>query len=127
MTKEIKPSVEQEDAIQKKTKSVSDKKTAKKLEAVSPILRQYDTMKTKHPDAMLLFRTGDSYTMYRDDAMKASELLGLSLTKNGDRIEKVSFPHHALDINLPKLVRAGVRVALYDQLEIPQKEKRRFQ
>lgn len=123
MTKEIKPSVEQEDAIQKKTKSVSDKKTAKKLEAVSPILKQYDTMKTKHPDAMLLFRTGDSYTMYRDDAMKASELLDLSLTKNGDRIEKVSFPHHALDINLPKLVRAGVRVALCDQLEIPQKEK----
>lgn len=123
MTKEIKPSVEQEDAIQKKTKSVSDKKTAKKLEAVSPILKQYDTMKTKHQDAMLLFRTGDSYTMYRDDAMKASELLDLSLTKNGDRIEKVSFPHHALDINLPKLVRAGVRVALCDQLEIPQKEK----
>lgn len=123
MTKEIKPSVEQEDAIQKKTKSVSDKKTAKKLEAVSPILKQYDTMKTKHPDAMLLFRTGDSYTMYRDDAMKASELLDLSLTKNGDRIEKVSFPHHALDINLPKLVRAGARVALCDQLEIPQKEK----
>ena len=92
MTKEIKPSVEQEDAIQKKTKSVSDKKTAKKLEAVSPILKQYDTMKTKHPDAMLLFRTGDSYTMYRDDAMKASELLDLSLTKNGDRIEKVSLP-----------------------------------
>lgn len=123
MTKEIKPLVEQEDAIQKKTKSVSDKKTAKKLEAVSPILKQYDTMKTKHPDAMLLFRTGDSYTMYRDDAMKASELLDLSLTKNGDRIEKVSFPHYALDINLPKLVRAGVRVALCDQLEIPQKEK----
>lgn len=123
MTKEIKTSVEQEDAIQKKTKSVSDKKTAKKLEAVSPILKQYDTMKTKHPDAMLLFRTGDSYTMYRDDAMKASELLDLSLTKNSDRIEKVSFPHHALDINLPKLVRAGVRVALCDQLEIPQKEK----
>ncbi len=123
MTKEIKTSVEQEDAIQKKTKSVSDKKTAKKLEAVSPILKQYDTMKTKHPDAMLLFRTGDSYTMYRDDAMKASELLDLSLTKNSDRIEKVSFPHHALDINLPKLVRTGVRVALCDQLEIPQKEK----
>ena len=123
MTKDIKPSVEQEDAIQKKTKSVSDKKTAKKLEAVSPILRQYDTMKTKHPDAMLLFRTGDSYTMYRDDAVKASKLLDLSLTKKGDHIEKVSFPHHALDINLPKLVRAGVRVALCDQLEIPQKEK----
>lgn len=123
MTKEIKPSVEQEDAIQKKTKSVSDKKTAKKLEAVSPILRQYDTMKTKHPDAMLLFRTGDSYTMYRDDAVKASKLLDLSLTKKGDHIEKVSFSHHALDINLPKLVRAGARVALCDQLEIPQKEK----
>lgn len=123
MTKEIKPSVEQEDAIQKKTKSVSDKKTAKKLEAVSPILRQYDTMKTKHPDAMLLFRTGDSYTMYRDDAVEASKLLDLSLTKKGDHIEKVSFPHHALDINLPKLVRAGARVALCDQLEIPQKEK----
>lgn len=123
MTKKIKPLVEQEDAIQKQAKSVSDKKTAKKLEAVSPILKQYDTIKTKHPDAMLLFRTGDSYTMYREDAMKASELLGLSLTKNGDRIEKVSFPHHALDINLPKLVRAGVRVALCDQLEIPQKEK----
>lgn len=123
MTKKIKPLVEQEDAIQKQAKSVSDKKTAKKLEAVSPILKQYDTIKTKHPDAMLLFRTGDSYTMYREDAMKASELLGLSLTKNGDHIEKVSFPHHALDINLPKLVRAGVRVALCDQLEIPQKEK----
>ena len=123
MTKEIKPSVEQKDAFQKKTKSVSDKKSAKKLEAVSPILRLYDTMKTKHPDAMLLFRTGDSYTMYRDDAVKASKLLDLSLTKKGDHIEKVSFPHHALDINLPKLVRAGARVALCDQLEIPQKEK----
>ncbi|WP_277069560.1 DNA mismatch repair protein MutS [Prevotella corporis] len=123
MTKEIKPSVEQKDAIQKKTKSVSDKKSAKKLEVVSPILRLYDTMKTKHPDAMLLFRTGDSYTMYRDDAVKASKLLDLSLTKKGDHIEKVSFPHHALDINLPKLVRAGARVAFCDQLEIPQKEK----
>jgi len=80
-------------------------------------------MKTTHPDAMLLFRTGDSYTMYRDDAVKASELLDLSLTKKGDHIEKVSFPHHALDINLPKLVRAGARVALCDQLETPQKEK----
>lgn len=123
MTKEIKPSVEQKDAFQKKTKSVSDKKSAKKLEAVSPILRLYDTMKTKHPDAMLLFRTGDSYTIYRDDAVKASKLLDLSLTKKGDHIEKVSFPHHALDINLQKLVHAGARVALCDKLELPQKEK----
>lgn len=123
MEGKVKPLVEQKDAIQKKTKSVSDKKTAKKLEAVSPILRQYNTMKIKHPDVMLLFRTGDSYTIYRDDAVKASKLLDLSLTKKGDHIEKVSFPHHALDINLPKLVRAGARFALCDKLELPQKEK----
>ena len=80
-------------------------------------------MKAKHPDAMLLFRSGDFYMMYRDDAVKASKLLDLSLTQKEKGLDMLSFPHHALDIYLPKIVRSGERIAICDQLEIARKEK----
>lgn len=95
----------------------------KTTEAPTPMLKQYDAMKAKHPDAILLFRAGDFYMMYRDDAVKASKILDLSLTKKEGGIDMASFTHYALDTNLPKLIRAGVRVAICDQLEMPQKQK----
>lgn len=98
-------------------------KVSPKEEVSSPILKQYDSMKAKHPDAMLLFRSGDFYMMYRDDAVKASKLLDLSLTQKEKGLDMLSFPHHALDIYLPKIVRSGERIAICDQLEIARKEK----
>lgn len=98
-------------------------KVSPKEEVSSPILKQYDSMKAKHPDAMILFRSGDFYMMYCDDAVKASKLLDLSLTQKDKGLDMLSFPHHALDIYLPKIVRSGERVAIYDQLEIARKEK----
>ena len=92
-------------------------------EKLSPMLNQYDSMKAKHPDAMLLFRSGDFYMVYREDAVKASKVLNLSLTQKVPGIDTVSFPHHALDTYLPKLIRAGERVAICDQLAMPRKEK----
>ncbi len=94
-----------------------------KEDAASSMLKQYDSMKAKHPDAMLLFRSGDFYMIYRDDAVKASKILDLSLTQKTKGIDMISFPHHALDTYLPKLIRAGERVAICDQLEMPRKEK----
>lgn len=98
-------------------------KVSPKEEVSSPILKQYDSMKAKHPDAMLLFRSGDFYMMYRDDAVKASKLLDLSLTQKEKGLDMLSFPHHALDIYLPKIVRSGERIAICDQFEIARKEK----
>jgi DNA mismatch repair protein mutS len=92
-------------------------------ETLSPMLKQYDSMKAKHPDAMLLFCSGDFYMVYREDAVKASKILNRSLTQKAPGIDMVSFPHHALDTYLPKLIRAGERVAICDQLEMPRKEK----
>ena len=92
-------------------------------EKLSPMLNQYDSMKAKHPDAMLLFRSGDFYMVYHEDAVKASKVLNLSLTQKATGIDMVSFPHHALDTYLPKLIRAGERVAICDLLEMPRKEK----
>ena len=88
-----------------------------------PLLKQYQEMKKKHPDAILMFRVGDFYEIFGKDAVEASEILGLTLTRrqNGidNRIELAGFPHHALDTYLPKLVRAGKRVAICEQLEDP--------
>lgn len=88
-----------------------------------PILTQYNEMKRKHPDAILLFRVGDFYETFADDAVACSEILGITLTTraNGatDRIHLAGFPHHALDTYLPKLVRAGKRVAICEQIESP--------
>ena len=97
----------------------------------TPLMTQYKEMKTKHPDAILIFRVGDFYEMMGEDAVKASEILGITLTRrrNGKAgsIELAGFPHHALDTYLPKLVRAGQRVAICEQLEDPkQKQKEEY-
>lgn len=91
---------------------------------LTPMMKQYFELKTKHPDAVLLFRCGDFYETYSEDAIVASEILGITLTKRangqqGRTVEMAGFPHHALDTYLPKLVRAGKRVAICDQLEDP--------
>jgi len=95
--------------------------------ADTPLMRQYVEMKSKHPDAILLFRVGDFYETFSTDAIAASEILGIVLTRraNGPNkyIELAGFPHHALDTYLPKLVRAGKRVAICDQLEDPKLTK----
>ena len=100
------------------------KPLAEKIEQKNePLLKQYQEMKKKHPDAILLFRVGDFYEIFGEDAVQASEILGITLTRrqNGidSRIELAGFPHHALDVYLPKLVRAGKRVAICEQLEDP--------
>ena len=93
----------------------------------TPLMQQYQEMKKKHPDAILLFRIGDFYEIFGEDAVKASEILGITLTRraNGSDkyIELAGFPHHALDTYLPKLVRAGQRVAICEQLEDPKLTK----
>ena len=93
----------------------------------TPLMQQYQEMKKKHPDAILLFRIGDFYEIFGEDAVKASEILGITLTRraNGSDkyIELAGFPHHAIDTYLPKLVRAGQRVAICEQLEDPKLTK----
>ena len=94
----------------------------------TPLMQQYNTIKAHHPDALLLFRVGDFYETFNSDAVKASQVLGIVLTKrsNGSasEIELAGFPHHSLDTYLPKLVRAGLRVAICDQLEDPKTTKK---
>lgn len=89
--------------------------------AVTPLMKQYEEMKKKHPDAVLLFRVGDFYETFGEDAVTASEVLKITLTRRangkGKHIELAGFPHHALDTYLPKLVRAGHRVAICEQME----------
>ena len=93
----------------------------------TPLMQQYQEMKKKHPDAVLLFRAGDFYEMFGKDAVTASEILGITLTRRSNGkdnfIELAGFPHHALDTYLPKLVRAGQRVAICEQLEDPKLKK----
>ena len=93
----------------------------------TPLMQQYQEMKKKHPDAVLLFRVGDFYEIFGKDAVVASEILGITLTRRqtgiDSRIELAGFPHHALDTYLPKLVRAGKRVAICEQLEDPKLKK----
>ncbi len=89
-------------------------------------MKQYNTIKTKYPDALLLFRVGDFYETFGEDAIKASKILGIILThrnNGGDRTELAGFPHHSLNTYLPKLVKAGQRVAICDQLEDPKLTK----
>ena len=92
----------------------------------TPLMTQYNTIKAKYPDALLLFRVGDFYETFGSDAIRASQILGIVLTKraNGEgHIELAGFPHHSVDSYLPKLVRAGLRVAICDQLEDPKTVK----
>lgn len=97
-----------------------------KIKKVTPLMKQYNTIKTKYPDALLLFRVGDFYETFGEDAVKASKILGIILThrnNGGDRTELAGFPHHSLNTYLPKLVKAGQRVAICDQLEDPKLTK----
>ncbi len=102
-------------------------KTASKT-VDTPLMRQYYGIKAKHPDALLLFRVGDFYETFGEDAIKTSEILGIVLTRRANGaasyVELAGFPHHALDTYLPKLVRAGQRVAICDQLEDPKQAKK---
>ena len=96
---------------------------------LTPMMKQFLDLKAKHPDAVMLFRCGDFYETYSTDAIVASEILGITLTKRnngkaGQTIEMAGFPHHALDTYLPKLIRAGKRVAICDQLEDPKLTKK---
>lgn len=96
--------------------------------ALTPMMKQFFSLKAKHPDALLLFRCGDFYETYGDDAIVASQILGITLTKrnnggNTGDTPMAGFPHHALDTYLPKLIRAGKRVAICDQLEDPKKKR----
>ena len=104
-------------------------RTVNKEEIVlTPMMKQFLDLKAQHPDAVMLFRCGDFYETYSTDAIVASEILGITLTKRangkGKTIEMAGFPHHALDTYLPKLVRAGKRVAICDQLEDPKMTKK---
>jgi len=94
----------------------------------TPLMRQYYSVKAKHPDAVLLFRVGDFYETFGEDAIRTSEILGITLTKRANgaasSVELAGFPHHALDNYLPKLVRAGERVAICEQLEDPKLTKK---
>ncbi|MBP0613244.1 DNA mismatch repair protein MutS [Chryseobacterium sp. cx-311] len=97
-----------------------------KAKKETPLMLQYNTIKAKYPDALLLFRVGDFYETFGQDAVRASQILGIVLTKraNGEgHIELAGFPHHSVDSYLPKLVRAGLRVAICDQLEDPKSVK----
>src|ERR1035437_7212759 len=102
---------------------ITDKKIAD-----TPLMRQYAAIKAKYPDALLLFRVGDFYETCGEDAIKAANILGIVLTKRangtGTFIELAGFPYHSLDSYLPKLVRAGQRVAICDQLEDPKLTKK---
>src|SRR5210317_1336141 len=95
---------------------------------VTPLMKQYNTIKAKYPDAMLLFRVGDFYETFGEDAKRAAQVLGIILTKRGAGSESetalAGFPHHSLNTYLPKLVKAGMRVAICDQLEDPKLTKK---
>jgi DNA mismatch repair protein MutS len=100
---------------------------SKKSDKVTPLMKQYNAVKTKHPDAMVLFRVGDFYETFGEDAIKAARILNIVLTNrnNGsERTELAGFPHHSLESYLPKLVKAGERVAICDQLEDPKQTKK---
>jgi len=108
-------------------KNKLEKKNTSAEPALTPLMAQYFAMKKQHPEALLLFRVGDFYETFGDDAIKTSNALGIVLTKrnNGPNdIELAGFPHHSLDVYLPKLVKSGYRVAVCDQLEKPSKDKK---
>lgn len=123
MASKKKEEVQQQATLKEEPTAQTEKKTAKKttkLPKSKTLAELYENMKEKHPDAVLLFRTGDFYTTLNADASKVADTLGLKANKPakaGDGSLQVTFPHHALDANLPKLIRAGLRVAIVDGLE----------
>ena len=128
------PEQKEKERQEEKAKEEKTKAETKAVAAVvlSPMMKQFLDLKSKHPDALLLFRTGDFYETYQQDARKASQILGITLTKSsktqgpdGKPVEMAGFPYHALDTYLPKLIRAGERVAICDQLENPRATAKR--
>ena len=128
------PEQKEKEKREEKAKEEATKAETKAVAAVAltPILKQFLDLKQKHPDALLLFRTGDFYETYKEDAEKASKILGITLTKSsktkdekGKPLAMAGFPFHALDTYLPKLIRAGQRVAICDQLEAPKQTAKR--
>jgi len=117
--------VEQKHQVMQPKLRTATKKTEK---STPSLMQQYAEMKKKHPDAILIFRVGDFYEIFSDDAIEASRILGITLTRraNGSAqsVELTGFPHHALDTYLPKLVRAGKRVAICEQLENPKRKQK---
>ena len=130
MASKKKEEVQQQATPKEEPKAQTEKKAAKKnakLPKSKTLAELYENMKEKHPDAILLFRTGDFYTALNADASKVADTLGVKATKPakvGDGSLQVTFPHHALDTNLPKLIRAGLRVAIVDSLEKKQSVKK---
>jgi DNA mismatch repair protein MutS len=111
----------------KAIKTPTAKKPKSKPKKVTPLMTQYFEIKRKHPDAILLFRVGDFYETFGEDAVKAAGILGIVLTSRnngGSDIELAGFPYHSVDVYLPKLVQAGYRVAICEQMEKPSKEKK---
>ena len=106
-----------------KKSAVTPDKTPKE----TPLMKQYNEIKNKYPDACLLFRVGDFYETFGEDAVRAAQILGITLTKRGAGSETetalAGFPHHSINTYLPKLVKAGLRVAICDQLEDPKMTK----
>ncbi|MBP6515787.1 MAG: DNA mismatch repair protein MutS, partial [Chitinophagales bacterium] len=106
---------------------MAEKVKALGTDAETPLMKQYNQIKSKYPDAILLFRVGDFYETFGEDAKKAAAILGIVLTKRSNgkasEVDLAGFPHHSLDTYLPKLVRAGYRVAICDQLEDPKMTK----
>lgn len=128
------PEQKEKERQEEKAKEEATKAETKAVAAValSPMMKQFLDLKSKHPDALLLFRVGDFYETYQQDARKASQVLGITLTKSsktkgpdGKPVEMAGFPYHALDTYLPKLIRAGERVAICDQLENPRATAKR--
>lgn len=110
---------------QQKEKDQKEESRNEKTQKLTGIQKQWNDMKAMHPDALLLFRVGDFYEMYNQDARKGADILGITLTKwsSGNFKELAGFPHHALDTYLPKLIRAGERIAICDQLEEPKQQR----
>ena len=113
------------DVAKKNEEEQKEKVQKENTQKATGIQKQWNDLKAKHPDALLLFRVGDFYEMYNQDACKGSEILGITLTKRHDSAfkELAGFPHHALDTYLPKLIRAGERLAICDQLNEPGQQK----
>src|SRR5690554_3994983 len=106
---------------------MAKKRDSEIMDKETPLMKQYNAIKSKYPGALLLFRVGDFYETFGEDAIKASKILDIVLTRRANgaasHIELAGFPHHSLDTYLPKLVRAGNRVAICDQLEDPKEVK----
>ena len=111
----------------RKSKTIVGGKKRKKSTTITPLMRQYAEVKAKYPDAILLFRVGDFYETFGEDAVKAAQVLGIILTSRnngGQDVELAGFPYHSLDMYLPRLIRAGFRVAICEQLEKPSPKKK---